>query len=617
MKGKIMVERACVRSLPIVLALVVLLARGGTAGAATDTRWMIGHEVSMTKDDFQRLDPFEAQRLDAADQAFAGKRWREAKAAYDAFMLEFPKSHVIAYALVRKGRAIQKDNKMAEAIETYTEVMDYFPNAVDYAAPALYYMGECRASQQKRKAALELWKEMAEDVDYRKHELAAPALNRLADGLYAQGNYAAAGKFYLQSATDFRRGHKWNIEHSIERILHIWVRNKPDVKALRAACKALSGFERNPKGALAENDPHFWGVVTGTIRKHGRFNAEQKSERVAYYTYWTKAMEGQMPQDDGFQKALADFHLALDGKQSKWYARLDKQFKAYQKDGDNDRIAKWMIFYKEHPKKLEEYFRKFDAAATSNETLVPLTVALFQVDAARPTAQLVFQKLKFKQMPDHGPGNQLSKGSKGGLASTLYNLQKSGSNAGLTAEAEPFVLGLYKQYNDRELAYWDELGYWHFRASRYGHPVAAEKALPMADKCTQVPKYAQKAYWMKGQMLQQLGRINEAIAAFRATDDMPKNLFTIAECLVGQGKHAAAVSELSQIEGSGAFPREAPKAAWRIATVWQAAGNQKLYVGALTTLIAKYPRSRESSDAHNALENMGLSHLIRGGKGAE
>ncbi|MHC4841890.1 MAG: tetratricopeptide repeat protein, partial [Planctomycetota bacterium] len=102
-----------------------------------------------------------------------------------------------------------------------------------------------------------------------------------------------------------------------------------------------------------------------------------------------------------------------------------------------------------------------------------------------------------------------------------------------------------------------------------------------------------------------------------ATDDLPKNLFTIAECLVKQGKHGAAISELSQIEGSGAFPREAPKAAWQIATIWQATGNRKLYVGALTTVIAKYPKSRESSTAHNALESMGLSHLIRGGKGAD
>jgi len=598
----------------MVLMLAVLLALGGTAGAVTDTHWMIGREVSMTKDDFQRLDPFEAQRLDAADKAFEGKRWREAKAAYDAFMLEFPKSHVIAYALVRKGRAIQRDNKMSEAIQTYTEVMDYFPNAVDYAAPALYYMGECRASQQKWKAALELWKEMAEDVDYRKHELAAPALNRLADALYSQGKYADAGRFYLQSASDFRRGHKWNIEHSIERILRIWVRDKPDMKALRTACKALSGFERLPKGALAENDQHFWGMVTEKIREYRHFNAEQKSERVAYYKYWTKAMEGQMPKDDGFQKALADFHLSLDGKQSKWYARLDKQFKAYQKDGDNDRIAKWMHFYVHHPKKLEEYFRKFDAAATSNGTLVPLIVALFQVKEARPTAQLVFQKLKFKQMPDNGPHKSLSKG---GLASTLYNLPKPGTHQGLAAEAEPFVLGLYKQYRDRDLAYWDELVYWSTRASRGGGGGAAEKALPMADQCTKVPKYAQKAYWIKGQMLQQLGRVDEAIAAFRATDDMPRNLFTIAECLVGQGKHAAAVSELSQIEGSGAFPREAPKAAMKIAHVWQAAGKKDLYVGALTTLIGKYPTSRESSDAHNALERMGLSHLIRGGKGAD
>jgi hypothetical protein len=431
-------------------------------------------------------------------------------------------------------------------------------------------------------------------------------MNRLADALYAQGNYADAGKFYLQSATEFRRGRAQSFKHSIERILRIGVRDKPDVQWLRAACKALAGFEGQPKVDLAENDQHFWDTVRAKIRECGDFAAGQESERDAYYKYWIKAMEGQMPKDDEFQKDLADFNLILDGKRDRWYARLDKQFAAYQKDGDNDRIAKWMLYYAYDQKKLEEYFRKFDAASTRNETLAPLILALFRIKEARSMSQLVYQKLKFAALPDNAQGNNLSKGN---LALRLYD-----SNA---KAAEPFVLDLYKRYGNQDLAYWDELGYWFFRATRAFDTEAAKRGLPMADKCTKIPEYAQRAYWMKGDMLKMLGQIDEAIAAYRATDDMPQNLFTIAECLVKQGKHAAAVSELSQIEGSGAFPREAPKAAMEIANIWNAAGQKQLYVGALTTLIGKYPASRESSEAHRALEAMGLSHLIRGGRDAE
>jgi len=597
----------------VILTLTVLLAAGGTATAARDTKWMKNTEVFMTKDDFQRLDPFEAQRLDEADRAFEDKQWRQARAAYDAFMLEFPKSHVIPYALMRKGRAIQRDNKMDEAIQTYNEVMDYFPNSVAYAAPTLFYMGECRASQQKWTAALDLWKEMAEDVDYSKHPFAAAAINRLADGLYAQGKYTDAGKFYLKSLTSFRRGDDGEVGHSIRQILRIWVRDKPDVSALREACKAASGFEVKPEGKLAEDDQHFWDTVRAKIREHGRFEAEQKSEREAYYEYWTGAMKGQMPKDDDFQKDLADFHLVLDGRRDKWYARLDKQFEAYQKAGDNDRIAKWMLFYTYDQQKLEEYFRKFDAASTRNETLAPLIVALFRVKEARPMSYLVFQKLKFAALPDSAKGKELSKGN---LASDLTRSYEQEGGAPLFREAQPYVMHLYRMYGNQDLAHWDELGYWHYRAQQYDTE-AAEKGLPMADKCTKNPRYAKDAYRMKAEMLLTLGRIDEAIAAYRATDDLPRILFTIASLLVKQGKHAAAVSELSQVEGSGAFPREAPSAALEIANIWRGAGQKQLYIGALTTLIAKYPNTRESSSAHNALESMGLSHLIRGGRDAD
>lgn len=590
----------------------MLLAAVGMVGAGPDTTWMKATEVFLAKDDFERLDPFEAERLDAADDAFADREWREARAAYDAFMLEFPKSQVIAYALLRKGRAIQYDNKMTEALLTYTEIMDYFPNKVAYAAPALYYMGECRASQQKWKAALEHWKEMVEDVDYRTHPLAAACLNKLADGLHANGDYADAAKYYLQSATDFRRNEDWNVLYAaINGLLRVWVRDMPDLKALREACKTLRGFERGPEMKRAEDDQYFWDTVRAKIRELGDFLPKQEREREAYYKYWTKAMEGQMPKDDDFQKDLADFYLALDGKVDKWYARLDKQFNAYRKDGDNDRVAKWVLWYIDLPEKRSEYYRKLDLDATSNNTLVSLMRPLFCRKDARLLSMDVLHKLKLKDIPDR---------EKGALAVSLYRARGYGPNASdqesLHAVAEPYALYLFKNYQDEMLGSWDELAYWHFRATQRYDAAAAERGVPLANKFSKTD-YAQKAYWIQGDLLMQLGRIEEAIASYRATDDMPRNLFTIAGIMVRQGKYAAAVSELSQIEGSGAFPRQAPEAALEIADVWRRAGKQDLYVGALTLVIAKYPASREASDAHNLLESMGLSHLIRGGRPAE
>ena len=183
----------------VVLILAMLCAGTGMARA----NWM-GNETYLDKDDYKKLDPFEAQRLGEADKTFEKREWRQARAAYDAFMLAFPRSVAVPYALLRKARSIQYDNKMKEAVGFYNEVMDYFPNLIPYAAPALFYMGESYWSNGDHKDALKTWKEMAEDVDYREHRLAAYAVNALADRLYDAEEYADAAKFYLQVATDFR-----------------------------------------------------------------------------------------------------------------------------------------------------------------------------------------------------------------------------------------------------------------------------------------------------------------------------------------------------------------------------------------------------------------------------
>ncbi|NBU11794.1 MAG: hypothetical protein EBS84_22820, partial [Proteobacteria bacterium] len=46
-----------------------------------------------------------------------------------------------SYAILRKGRSLQLLDKRFEAIKIYQEVLDFFPNDIKYAAPALYLIG--------------------------------------------------------------------------------------------------------------------------------------------------------------------------------------------------------------------------------------------------------------------------------------------------------------------------------------------------------------------------------------------------------------------------------------------------------------------------------------------
>ena len=87
-------------------------------------------EVTYPSEKFKLLDTFEAHVLNKADKVFGLKKFRLAAKSYDSVILEFPKSKAIPYALLRKGRCLQLDNKRFDAIKEYREVLDYFPETV-------------------------------------------------------------------------------------------------------------------------------------------------------------------------------------------------------------------------------------------------------------------------------------------------------------------------------------------------------------------------------------------------------------------------------------------------------------------------------------------------------
>ena len=135
-------------------------------------------EVMYPAAKYKMLDNFEAHTLQKADKAYSQKSYRLAAKLYDQFILEYTKSKATPYALARKGRCLQHDNKKFKAIKEYDEVLDYFPDDVYFATAALYYKGECYWQAQEFKQAYLAWAEIAEDEEYRKQPWAGTALKR-------------------------------------------------------------------------------------------------------------------------------------------------------------------------------------------------------------------------------------------------------------------------------------------------------------------------------------------------------------------------------------------------------------------------------------------------------
>lgn len=571
--------------LPWLALTAILWVAGGRALRAQDM------DVNLSDEDYKKLDPFEARSLSRADKVFKDREYRRAVAEYDAFMKEFPRTAAMPYAIMRKGRSMQGDNKRYEAIKVFNEVMDFFPNHVEYAAPTLYYIGECHWHNGLKDEALKAWKELADDEDYRRHRLAGHAINALSNRLLEDGKPVDAAKYYLQVATDFRQFNRHAADHAIRQFLMIRVRIKPDVGKLREACSVLQGFDWPPRKEYADDDTYFWTKIRGAVREFGSFSGEDAARQAAdHYGFWAGAMKGKRPEDDDFQKDFSDFQFYADKNEAQWVARLDAQFEKYQKPNDYDRVTKWILFYRERQKKAEEYYAKLNFPKMKNGTIRLLLAGLLG-SPCREIAKNVYFKLKFNEMKDP---------EKAEVARSLWGFD------------EELVVDMCRRIEDKDFGAMEQLRFW----AQYGNSKkAAERGLPLADHCCGAPIYAKESYWIKGGLLRGIGKLEEAIQAFQMTDDPPRSLYAIADCLVAMGRVDDAIQQLREIENF--FVNESSRASLKIAYVCRGAGREAQYVAELASVLKKYPRSGESSQAHRELEGMGRSDIIRGGLDAD
>jgi len=544
-------------------------------------------EVQLSSDEFKRLDTFEAHVLGKADEVFVAKDYKRAAAEYDSFILEFPRSTVIPYALLRKARCLQLLDKRYEAIKEYNEVLDYFPNAVKYAAAALYYIGLCHWESGDEDEAMKAWAKMAEDEDYSKHPLAAWAINRLADYLAASEQSERAAEYYEQVASDFRRSNPAAAYYAIEKVIEHCVRHSPDEPRLRAFYKKVGGFGR--RGRRMEENPEesrdYWEAVRRAVRRYGRFGEQEAALRERYYHYWANAMRGRFPQWDDYQIDVANFTLANDGDVAKWVRTLDQQFRRHQRPGDYDRVLRWMRLFRDHKARWMEYYKLLDFSKMSNRQIRDLMSFLYDDVHDEAMARNAFEKLRLDEMSD---------AQKASLARYFYHKNPK------------LVRDLCMMFQDKELGLAELLRFYHWARD-------TKDGVAVADELAKVPRFAREAHFKKGQLLAWAKRYREAIAAFQRADNPPDNLWAIADCYARMGRLAEAVRQLREVEAF--FKDHAPEAALRIARLYKSAGKDKLYVAALRAVMKKYPKSRQSSEAHQHLERLGAR--IGGGVEAE
>ena len=544
-------------------------------------------EVQLTNEEFKALDTFEAHSLAKADKVFAARDFKRAAAEYESFVLEFPKSKAIPYALLRRARGLHLADKRFEAIKEYQQVLDYFPNAVRYAAAALYYIGLCHWENADEEEAMKSWAKMAADADYSRHPLAAWAINRLAEHLAKEGQTERAATHYRQVAVNFRTANPEAAKHAIQQVIPFLVRTQADEAKLRAFYREIGGFGDRPENVdddLAVSR-RYWETVCRVVQEHGRFDEAQASLRERYYRYWAEKLDGKFPDWDDYQIQVAGIRLAADRDVAKWMKRLDEQFERYQKPDDYGRVIRWMGLFAAHKPKVMDYYARLRFEKMSNAQVRDVMKLFYERVGDAKMARNLFGKLRLDDMPDS---------EKADLAKYFYQRDPD------------LVEGICARFDDKELGRMELLRFHHARKD-------AKQGVPLADEVARLPRFAKEALWLKAQLLHWSEKYPQAIAAYQQCDNPPENVWAIAECYVRMGKVEQAVSQLREIEGF--FKQHAPEAAMRIARIYREAGMRPQHIASLRAILKKYPESWQSSAAHQELERMGIR--MGGGVDAE
>ncbi|HYG76021.1 MAG TPA: tetratricopeptide repeat protein, partial [Planctomycetota bacterium] len=244
----------------------------------------------------------------------------------------------------------------------------------------------------------------------------------------------------------------------------------------------------------------------------------------------------------------------------------------------------WIKAYAAQKNKVQEYYQKVDFAKMNNGQIRKLMAILFD-DVKDPVlAKNVFAQLKFAQLQDNEK-----------VDLTRYLWHRDETLVRRCCQEIPAPTG------PMEL-----LRYFHWRQNH-------AEGLPLCDTLAGVPELAKEVLWKKAEFFHWSNQFEKAVVAYRDSDNPPHSQFRIAECLQRLGKVQAAVNQLQEIQNF--FKEQAPEAGLRTAWIYRDAGDKAKFESSLRAVMKKYPKSGQSSTAHQELEKLGVR--IGGGVDAE
>jgi len=544
------------------------------------TKGVAGQEILYPGEAFAKLDTFEGLNLQDADKLYIQKDYKGAYAAYKAYSFEFAKSKALPYVLLRMGRCLHLLDKRNDAIKAYQDVVDYFPDDVLYAAAALYYIGECHGQNGDDDKKIAVWARMVKDDDYVGQPNSGTALAYLGSAMEKLGKFEEAAGYHWRTAVAFLQSNPAAAQIARSAVMSHYIVRSPNHGKVMEFYTAASGFDgRGDKVDKPNDDERYWsGVLLTAIGFNGK-----PEEREKVCSYWATKMGDRFAGNDWLRKLWFDVTFVYEKDSAKWVGRMEKQFA--QKPATIDRVLQWCSYYGSDPKWRSEFFAKYSK---------PLMAGM---------------KLKDKM----GLMSQLRSL---GMNDEAQAVMRSVSTQGMTDEeirqyaffaanylGEEDILRYLARIKDTSFATKARFDYYHARSHR-NRPFQ-EKALSEVPALKKDPKYAgQDLSWMEADLLQVLGRYEEAIKAYNAANKQPGSTWAVTDCLVALKRYPEAIKNVQGLESVGGSV--AAQACLRVADIYRIAADKGKEVEQLKLVLRRYPKTGESSAAHNRLEGYGV-----------
>lgn len=549
------------------------------SAACLSTQNQAGQEILYPGEAFAKLDTFESVNLEDADKLYKKTDYQGAYAAYKAFSFEFPKSKALPYVLLRQGRCLHKLDKRNAAIKAYQDVVDYFPDDIPYAAAALYYIGECHGQNGEEEKQTAVWARLVKDDGYVTQPNSGTALVHLSAVMEKLGKFDEATDYQWRTAVAFLKTNPSAAQAARRAVLfHYAVRN-PNHEKLKEFYIAASGFDGSGSNTdKPEDDARYW---FNTLELVFGSTAETRENTA---NYWAAKMGDRFTENDTLRLLWFNVALIHEKNQANWLACMEKQFAA--KPASIARIVEWCRLYSADPKFRTAFFVKHTASLLPSmkpAQLMDLFHQLVHPVHMADEAQMVFRAIRTDSLTD--PELQ------------RYAILAAGQ------KGEEEVIRLISRIKDPLLATKTRFDYYFGR--RAGNRSFAEKALAEIPALLKAPQYAGGLIWTKADLLHELGRLDEAIEAYRAANVQPDSTWAITRCLIKLKQYDQAIKNVSELESLGG--PVAAEASLAIANIYKASGDKAREVNQLRTILRRYPKTTQSAAAHDRLESYGVA----------